>query len=328
MKTTFLAVTLILCSGFFSGLEAQARPRYVLVVHKTEGFHNNFWDSLQMGARKEAAKLSVDLVYRGVPVSFEHDRIAGQMQVIQEEVDRGAAGILLTPLDRIRLATSVKYAAVRGVPVVAVDSAVESNLLSGIVATNNYAASLAATKAMTGLMGKKGSVIMLAHPSKENKATRDRELAFLAGLAQYAPEIKVLSAERSGGATFETDLLAAQALLKDYPSVTGVYCVNGSGLAAFMRALEEAGRSSKVTLVGWDADPVTIEGLRRGSVSMIVQQDPERMGATAVQMVHEAAMGRPRRVNADTGVHLITRANMDKPEFSALLFPSFGQWIK
>jgi ribose transport system substrate-binding protein len=181
---------------------------------------------------------------------------------------------------------------------------------------------------MAKLLDGQGEVIMLCHPARENKATRDRELALVEGLKQYALEAKLVSAEQCGGATIDTDYPAAKKLLEQFPDVDGAYAVSGTGIIGFMMALKELDKAGQVKLIGWDAGPDAVQGLRDGIVHAIVQQNPEKMGYGGVKAVVAAIKGEEVKRMVDTGVAIVTKENMDDPEIKQLIEPDFGDWIQ
>lgn len=317
----------IMGSGNSLSAEGMIRYRIAVITFKPEGFHNSFWDAIQAGARKAAAKLGVDLTYMGMEPGYEDRTVEGQSMIFRRCLEQGYHGIAFTPADRIRMAAPVRMVVSEGMRVVAIDSAVDSPLLSGVFASNNYEGGRLAAQTLAAAMGSRGDVAMLAHPARENRATRDRELALESEFRNVFHRIRLVSADRFGGATPETDLPVARKLLEDFPGVKGLYAVSGSGTEAFMRALEEKGLAGKVRLVGWDASPATLDGLRRGTVTAILQQNPERMGYEAVHALVEALDGRETREMMDTGVTVITRENMDSPQVRALISPDYSGWV-
>lgn len=302
-------------------IQAQPTPtKLVLSVHKTEGFHNAFWDALKDGAQQEAWDQGVELAYVAVPPAFAQDPAAGQAAVVRQALKAGVAGVVITPGDRLKLVAVVQEAVLAGVPVVCIDAPIESTLLSAIVATNNYQGGLAAARRMATRMGATGRVVVLSHPSAaQNQAIHDRLEAFASGLRQFAPGIQILSDNRAGQATPETDAVVAEGLLRDYPEATGFYAVSGGGLIGALRALRATGRAGKVTLIGWDADAESLQGLRNAEVDAILQQDPRAMGRLGVRAVLDAIRGKAPNRSVGIEATLLTRDTLETPRARELL---------
>lgn len=316
----FFAVCLLLlfvCDAF-----GQEPPRgtIVLITHKPEGFRNAFWDALRRGGETAAAEAGYLLEYRGVAASFGGDAPRAQDDEIRRAADMGAVGILITPVDRFRLIPAVRYAVIGGIPVVSIDSAIESDLVLGNVATNNYEGGLRAAQYMADLVGS-GGVVMLAHPARSNRATQDRERAFIEGITRFGAEIAILSQDRFGDASVAGDTQAALELLSDFPEVRGIYSVSGSGLIGCLNAVESLGRTGEVIVIGWDADVQTLTALQEGSIHGIMQQDPESMSRIAVEILIDSLDGSIERRNVGIPAALITRETIDDPAVRSLIDP-------
>ena len=83
-----------------------------------------------------------------------------------------------------------------------------------------------------------------------------------------------------------------------------------------------AGKVGEVVIVGWDASPTEIKGVRKGTIYVLVVQNPFRMGYdgvnAAVRMVRTGADVQ----GEDTGVTFVTKENIDTPEVQGVLNPS------
>lgn len=318
---------------FFALLSAPllATPavKIALIVHKDEGFHNPFWDALQMGARKAAKELGVELLYHGIEPAFQKDRVAGQTKRFDEMTKAGAQAIVFTPADRLRMVPAVKDAVVHDIKVIAIDSPVESDLISGQLGTNNYQGGLLAAQRMANALQGKGLVIQLCHPMRMNQATLDREQSFADGLRLYAPAITLPTNDSCGSATVSGDSAAAASLFSKYKNVRGFYCVTGSCLPGALKALAAIKYPSPwPKLIGWDLSPEALQGLTDGTVEALMLQDPEKMGYEGVKAAYEALKGKENTFRQDTGVHLAHKGNLDSAVIKRLTHPRFHEWIR
>src|SRR5438552_2516307 len=92
----------------------------------------------------------------------------------------------------------------------------------------------------------------------------------------------------------------------------------GEGAGA---ALDERNLGGKVSLVAYDADEAGLQLLKKDVIHAVIIQDPFMMGYAGVWYGLAASKGVrvPRLV--DTGVGVITKANMDDPNYKGLLQP-------
>ena len=77
-------------------------------------------------------------------------------------------------------------------------------------------------------------------------------------------------------------------------------------------------------MIGFDADPKLIKFLTDGVVAGLIVQDPFRMGYDGVKTALAASKDESVPAHVDTGVTLITKANIDSPRSQELLNPSLN----
>jgi ribose transport system substrate-binding protein len=95
-----------------------------------------------------------------------------------------------------------------------------------------------------------------------------------------------------------------------------------------LRVLQDNGWAGKVRFVGFDSSDNLAKGLRDGHVDALILQDPVRMGYLGVKTMVDHLQGRPVEKRVDTGVHVITKENMNEPDMKELLQPDLSKWLK
>ena len=90
----------------------------------------------------------------------------------------------------------------------------------------------------------------------------------------------------------------------------GVF-VSGAGLSGAAQAVEDAGLSGKVKVVGYDATGTNIAYLKRGTVQFLIDQDPYAQGYGAVQVLADAIFQNAavEAAGRDTGIRIVTPYN-------------------
>jgi ribose transport system substrate-binding protein len=319
-----LATTLVGCSkpasegGSGSG---GVRKRFAVIP---KGTTHEFWKSIHAGALKGAMDRNVDIIWKG-PVK-EDDRDE-QIKVVENFISQGVDGIVLAPLDEQALVPVLNDAKARKIPVLIFDSGVKWNDYVSFVATDNFKAGALGAERLAALLGGKGDVILLRY-AEGSASTMEREAGFLTTLSQKYPAMRVVSSNQYGGATTETAYAASENLLSTFKSVQGIFTPNESTTFGMLLALDAAGRTGKLQLVGFDASQKLVEALGQGKLGGLVLQDPMRMGELAVTTLLDsmAAKAVPKRI--DTGEYMITRDNMNQPEMSALLHPDLAKYLQ
>jgi len=104
---------------------------------------NAYWKAIEAGARDAAREADVDLLWTGPDAETNHSQ---QADMIDNMVNRGVAGVVLAPTNFEAIVRPVESAVARGVPVVLIDSTLNSDKPLSIVATDNEAAGRQAAK--------------------------------------------------------------------------------------------------------------------------------------------------------------------------------------
>lgn len=311
----------LLCS-LAMGLSALgAAERYTIAVVPM-GTTHQYWKQVHTGALKAQAELradgvSVEIIWKGPLREDDRDQ---QVQVVETFMTRRVSGIVLAPLDARALVAPVEQAVKTGIPVVIVDSPLQSLAPVSTIATDNYAGGRLAGRRLGELLDGKGNVILL-RVQVGSASCEAREAGFLDELAASFPAIKVISSNQHGGATRNTALAASQNLLMRFGrEVHGIFAPNESTAAGMLVALSNAGlNNGKVKLIAFANSQNFVEAIRANDLHGLVLQDPEKMGYLGVKSVVRVLRGEKVPTLVDTGVVIATRENLDDPEIVALV---------
>jgi ribose transport system substrate-binding protein len=317
----FLHVTLVIL--LLAGCTGGSGSNKLQIAVIPKGTTHQFWKSVHAGANRAAAEFDVEITWQGP--QREDDRQL-QIQVVQNFVSRGIDAIVLAPLDARSLAAPVEAAVGRGIPVVIVDSGLESEAQSSFVATNNREAGRLCARRLADLLDRQGRVIALRY-QEGSASTTEREEGFLEELAAYAPAIELVSDNQYAGATVEKALQASQNLLNRFPEIDGIFCPNESSTQGMLRALQTAGRAGTVRFVGFDANETLLAGLRDGQIHGLALQDPFDMGYRGVATAAALLRGLPYEPQIDTRILMVTPENAHTPEAQELLAPDLAAWL-
>lgn len=217
--------------------DAKSKKWRVMIIPKETT--QEFWMTVHAGALKAEKELgNVEVVWQGP--QKEDDRVQ-QIQLVQSAVAAGVDGIVLAPLDARALALPVETAVAKRIPVVVIDSGLESTKPVSYISTDNYHGGVLAAELMGKLLGGEGKVILLRY-AVGSESTEQREKGFTDTLSSEFPRITLLSESEYAGATSEQAQQTSQSLVTRYRGqFDGVFCPNETSTVAMMRALEEAG---------------------------------------------------------------------------------------
>ncbi|MGQ9559820.1 MAG: ABC transporter substrate-binding protein [Candidatus Oleimicrobiaceae bacterium] len=295
-----------------------------------KGTTHVFWQSVHAGAQKAATELDVDVDWVGP--EKEDDR-QQQIALVDNQVMKRVAGIVLAPLDALALRRPVESAARRGVPVVIIDSDLRGSpdAYVSFVATDNREGGRIAARALAELLDNQGRVVLLRY-MEGSASTENREAGFLEVVRQF-PRITVVSEEQHAGATAAQALQASENLLMRFTdpagelTIDGIFCPNESSTYGMLQALRRQRLAGKVRFVGFDASPPLIEALRRGEIDGLVVQNPFRMGYLGVMTLYQHLRGQQVPKVIDTGVTLVNRNNVEEAHIQELINPELEKWL-
>ena len=289
-----------------------------------KGTTNVFWKAIHAGAEKAASETGAQILWQGP--QREDDRQL-QIQVVQNFVSRGVDAIVLAPLDQRALVPPIEAAVNRKIPVVIIDSGVETQAINSFVATNNREGGRMCARRLADLLNKEGKIIVL-RCIEGGASTTNREEGFLEEMRTYAPDIQILVDNQYGGATVEKALQVSQNLLNRFPEVDGIFASNESTTQGMLRALQTAGRSGTTTFVGFDSNETLMAGMANGEIHGLALQDPFDMGYRGVMTAVAAIRGEAYDAKVDTRIMMITPENINTSEAQELLNPDLATWLE
>jgi ribose transport system substrate-binding protein len=311
-----------------AGTPGKDRPLRIAVVPKATNME--FWRTVHAGAVKgqrdvEALGVKLELIWKG---PLREDDREQQVQVVESFASQGVDGIVLAPLDEKALVRPVEEAKRLGIPTVVIDSGLASDQIVSFVATDNRKGGELAADELGRLLGGKGHVVLLRFQDG-SASTTAREEGFLARLKERWPGLSVISSDQHAGATRDTAKRAAENLLNRFGrEIDGLFVVNESTGAGTLLALQDGGVAGKIKFVGFDNTPAFVAALRAGQMHAFVLQNPFRMAELGVRAIVDHLLGRPVERRIDTGVVVVTPANLDSPEVRDLLSPPLDKYLQ
>jgi ribose transport system substrate-binding protein len=231
-----------------------------------------------------------------------------QSSQIEDMVAKGVEVIAISALDEKSLAPAVKKAESKGVKVIAVDRNVAAPVESYIGADNVEDGKVAGEH-VAELLNGKGNVLVL-QGSLGASPTIDRGKGFKEAMAEN-PGIKIIDEptanyERSEGLSVMQDLL--QRFGKG--EIDAVFAENDEMSLGAIQAIDEAGRSEEISVVGVDGQESALQAIKAGKYAATVVYPlpvPEDLNAAAKICSGETL---PKRIKQTAP--LVTKENVDE----------------
>lgn len=323
-----LALLTSSCSDQKSASDAKAgRALTIAVIPK--GTTHEFWKAIHAGAVQAEQELnaagdSVKVIWKG---PLREDDREQQVQVVEGFVSLHVDGIVLAPLDNKALVRPVEEAKAAGVPVVIMDSGLETDAMESFVATDNTKGGELAADQLGKLLNGKGNVLVL-RLQEGSASTTAREEGFLSKLRTAYPGIKVVSSDQYAGATRETAKRASENLLNRFGAdLNGIFTPNESSTIGMLLALQDMNKAGKVRFIGFDASQIMLDAMRAHQLDGIAVQNPMRMGYLGVKTMVAFLKKQPVEKRIDTGVTLVTPETMDQPAMKDIVSPPIAKYL-
>ena len=262
---------------------------------------------MNQGATAAAEKAGAKLV-----IFNANNDPAAQNNAIETYVAEGVDAIIVVAIDVNGVMPAVQQAADAGIPVLAVDAILPAGPHKSQIGVDNEGAGAQIGQAFLDYVkNEMGGVRQDRHRRRAQLVHPESAAEGLRGHHQGNPDITVAGVV-DGRNIQDNALAAAETLITGNPDMTAVYATGEPALVGAVAAVEAQGATDRVKVFGWDLTEQVIKGIDDGFVIAVVQQDPERMGAVAVQSALTLINGGTVDPVIPVPVTIVTKDNVDK----------------
>ena len=280
----------------------------------SKGFQHRFWQAVKEGAEQAGEELGYKVNFVGPQ---DETKVTEQTDQLKSALDSGPAAIGFAALDSKAAADLLTEIHGKGIPVVAFDSGVESDIPVTTVQTDNKAAAAEAAKHMIELLkGKKGSVGMVCHDSTSTTGKQRCE-----GFKEYfkanAPaDLKLLDEQIAGEVTKAAD--TSLSIIQANSDIVGMYGSNEAAASGIVQGVAESGK--ELSVVGFDSGKTQIDAIKAGTEAGAVTQSPVKIGYYTVKAAVAALNGAELPEVIDSGFAWYDKTNIDNADIKANLY--------
>lgn len=285
-----------------------------MIAFVSKGFQHQFWQAVKKGAEEEAQKQGYAISFDGPSSEKEVD---AQVTMLTNAVAKKPSAVAFAALDTRAAAGPLAQIKKDGIPLVAFDSGVDSDLPVTTAATDNKAAADEAAKQMCRLTGGQGKVGVIVH-DQVSKTGQERRDGFLEGMKENCPAVTVLDPQYGEGDQAKSADIA-KSIIAANPDLTGFFGANEGSATGVVKGVQESKRTGLV-IVGFDSGKAQVDAIRSGLMTGAVTQDPVGMGAATVQAAVKAINGESLPKTIDTGYYWYDKTNMDDAKIKAALY--------
>lgn len=277
MKRTAIAVAAAL--GIAAGGTGNAAAAEIALVVST--LNNPFFVTLQEGAQAQAKELGHELT-----VLDSRDDPARELSNVEDAVIQGVDALLVNPTDSNAVASAVRAANARDIPVITLDRAANRGDVVAHVASDNVEGGRLAGDYVIDQLDGDGEVVQLEGVPGAS-ATRDRGKGFMEVISN-AGGIELVASQpaefnRTKGMSVMENLLQA------HDDIDAVFAQNDEMALGAVRAIEASGRD--IMVVGFDGTDDGVAAVEDGSMAATVAQQAGRIGELGVTTADRVLAG-------------------------------------
>lgn len=274
MKRLYLTgIAAAVALTFAMGASAADKKELVFVVNGA----SDFWKLAEAGVKKAQTELpnyTLELKYP------EQAAAAIQQRLMDDLVAAGASAIMVSAVDP-KTSTEALNRIGSQVPLFTTDSdAPDSNRVAYIGSSNTDAGKQAGEIALKALPNGGKCIGFVGLLGADNARERIEGMkSALAGSKVELVDVRGDDIDQTRAKRNVEDALAAN---PDVPCLVGFYSYNTPRI---YEVLKESGKLGQIKVIGFDEDPITLGGVREGSIEGTVVQQPYEWGYQGMKLM-------------------------------------------
>jgi len=301
-------------------LQLEAGSHIAVVVKSAK---TGYWATVQKGMEAAVAELNEELGYKGndkiyftYEGSTQEDDVETQINIIDAVLSENPAVLCLAAIDMDSCGAQLETAAENGIPVIALDSGVNSDILQTICSTDNYQAGVEAARRLCTAIGDNGEVAAIAH-NLHSQSSEEREQGFREEIADNHPNVTIVDVSYENEEESVKDMV--ETVLTTYPNLAGYFCTSESVTSKLLESMMIY-PDKMIAIVGFDAGKEQISAIREGTEVGSVVQNSYGMGYATIVAAVRAASGLLNDTCINSGYQWVDKENIENPEYENYLY--------
>jgi ribose transport system substrate-binding protein len=284
---------------------APGKPKVALVM---KSLANEFFSTMAEGAKQHQAAnaATYDLIVNGIKNETD---LAEQVNLVEQMIAQQVNAIVIAPADSKALVTVLKHAKEAGILVVNIDNKLDADVLQQadlkvpFVGPDNRVGARKVGEALAKQLQAADKVAIIEGiPTAFNG--QQRRLGFED--AMKAAGVNIVSVQ-SGRWEMETANNVASAMLNEHGDLKAILCANDNMALGAVSAIQAAGKTGKVLVVGFDNISAVRPLLDKGQVVATADQHGDRLAVFGIEAALKILKGEAPPADQTTGVDVVTR---------------------
>jgi simple sugar transport system substrate-binding protein len=259
-----------LLAGTAGTLMAQQKPVIATVV-KISGIP--WFDRMNTGVEAYQKANSDVVATQSGPATAD---AAQQLQIIQDLIAKGVNALAVVPMDPAVIEGTLKRAMDRGIVVVTHEADNQKNTQADVEAFDNSDYGKALNVRLAECMGNKGKWTTFV--GSLGSRTHMQWVGAGEANAKTHPDMQLVDPNNESFDDANGTYEKAKEILRKHPDIKGFQTSAGNDVLGVGRAIDEAGLSGKVCLVGTGLPNPSADLLESGAITAIGFWDPQKAG--------------------------------------------------
>jgi len=271
--------TVILAGSAFTSAQAEEFKLSFIVKDMTNPYYWRMGD----GAKRAASELGIDMSFVSAKTNGD---IEGQIAVVETELVKDPDAIVLVPMNGTALIPKIMEANSLGIPVITADTRVDDGpgKVETFVGLDEEESFAEMAEWVVDKIGGKGQVAILE--GFRGSSTAELRLNGMMRVFNSYPDVEVV-ASIAADWDQEKGLKAAEDILQSNPDVDAILGTNDLMAMGAVQAVQGAGRSDDIIVVGDDAIPSALASMRAGGgLSATIDGNTDKVGYEAVMAAY------------------------------------------
>ena len=269
---------------------------------------NEFFSTMADGAKKHQAA-NADKYYLVVNGIKNETDLAEQVNLVEQMIAQQVNAIVIAPADSKALVTALKRAKEANVLVINIDNQLDADVLkqAGLsipfVGPDNRAGARKVGEALAKQL-KSGDEVAIIEGIPTAFNGQQRRAGFED--AMKAAGMNIVSVQ-SGNWEMEKANAVAAAILSEHPNVKALLCANDNMALGAVSAVQAAGKTGKVLVVGFDNISAIKPMIQDGRVTATADQHGDQLAVYGIEAALKILKGDAPPANQTTEVDLISK---------------------
>lgn len=296
-----------------AAFETPRKPDGEILIYVVTNGISPFWTPMVVGMETAGKEVGCRTEWAGP----QNSTVAEQKRIVEDAIAKGADGIAISCIEAEASVPIINMVIEKGVPIITFDADSPESQRLCYIGTNNVNAGKAAGDATVELLPNGGKLVgFVGNISGQN--ARERRDGFVEATRDHNIELVDIMDDNKDASRARRNVEDAMSRYgNELDGFLGLFSYNGPAIA---QAVVNAGKRNQYKIIAFDAEPVTLEQLEKGSIDATVVQKPYDFGLLSTRLLYhinrEGWSAAKQKLNIpddglyDTGVKVITPGNV------------------